>query len=357
MKKHQRILVIRTDRIGDVVLATPLIRALRQAFPSAFIAAMVRPYARDILLHNPHLDEILLDDPGHEHKGYSGFWRQVNALKRYQFDTALLLLPTTRLAWLLFFSGIRTRIGVGLKLYEGLALMKTASRSKYFPLRHEADYCLDLGRKIGVRGNDLSTEVFLTDSERQEARRILRAEGFSFGQNGSEEREVLIGIHPGSGHSAPNWRIERYVELAETLLQRRGVIVVVTGSRDEMALASHFDRIASGRIIILIGKLALRELMAVISHYDVLVSASTGPMHIAAALQVPTVSMFCPLTACSPLLWGPRGNRAEIVLPPGNYCGNKCSGNPHICDFEGGITVKQVAEKVLRFLQRAAVTS
>jgi heptosyltransferase-2 len=348
MTKHERILVIRTDRLGDVVLATPLIRALRQTFPAAFIAALVQPYAKDILLHNPHLDEILLDDASGEHQGHNGFWRQVKTLKSYKFDTALLLYPTERLAWLLCLTGIRTRIGVGLKLYEVMTLMKTVSRHKYVPLRHEADYCLDLGRKIGVRENNLSTEVFLHDAERQEALKILRSAGLPWAPPENGSREILVGIHPGSGHSAPNWRMERYAELAKLLLQRREVKIIVTGNRDEMADIPHFEKIASTRIVALIGKLTLRQLMAMISLYDVLVSASTGPMHIAAALRVPTVSLFCPLTACSPRLWGPLGNRAEIVLPAEDYCSQRCPGDPHICDFENGIAAKQVVEKVLK---------
>jgi len=88
--------------------------------------------------------------------------------------------------------------------------------------------------------------------------------------------------------------------------------------------------------------------MAAISHFDVLVSSSTGPMHIAAALRVPTVSLFCPIESCSPKLWGPQGNRADIVLPADDYCQKRCSGDPHRCDFEGGIEVDTVADRILR---------
>jgi heptosyltransferase-2 len=340
VKKPQRILVVRTDRIGDVVLATPLIRALRQTFPSAYIAAFVRPYARDLLLHNPHLNDILIDDPAGEHSGRKGFWNQVSLLRRHRFDTALLLLPTERLAWMLFFAGIRTRVGVGTVLYEVLTFMKTVSRRKYIPLRHEADYCMDLGRVLGVASNDLSTELFLTASEKEEGQQLIRPEN-----NGDE---IFVGIHPGSGHSSPNWQVERYVEFAAAMLEHRSVRIVVTGSTQESALTSHFNKLGSERVTNLIGQLSLRQLMGVISHLQVLVSSSTGPMHIAAALKVLTVSMFCPLTACSPVLWGPKGNATEILLAPESYCTHQCPGDPHVCDFEGGIGVQEVHNAVLR---------
>ena len=340
VKKAHRILVIRTDRIGDVVLATPLIRALRHTFPTAYIAAMARPYARDLLLHNPHLDEILVDDPTSDHRDWKGFWNQVALLRHHRFDTALLLLPTQRLAWMLFFAGIQTRIGVGTILYEVLTFMKTVSRKKYIPLRHEADYCMDLGRVLGVTSDDLSTELFLTESEKEDAQRQIHA--------ANRGNEILIGIHPGNGQSAPNWRVDRYVELTAAMIEHRNVRIVVTGSRQENAYVPYFDKLHSNRITNLIGQLSLRQLMGVIGQLHVLVSSSTGPMHIAAALKVPTVSMFCPLTACSPVLWGPKSNRAEILLAPESYCTHRCPGDPHICDFEDGITVNEVHEAILR---------
>ncbi|MBP1654891.1 MAG: glycosyl transferase family protein [Bacteroidetes bacterium] len=339
MPKHTRILVVRTDRVGDVVLATPLIRALRRTFPDAHIAALVRPYTRDVLLHNPHLNEILVDDPDGAHAGRSGFWDQVGMLRSRKFDTALLLLPTERMAWMLLVAGIRTRIGVGTKLYEVLTFMRTVSRHKYIPLRHEADYCLDLGRAIGVRTSDLAVELFLTEGERRAADARLRAAG------NAETGTMLIGMHPGSGKSAPNWRIERYVELAGALLERYPAArIVVTGSEAERDFSRRFRATGSERVIDFVGALTLRDLMGVISRYSLLVSASTGPMHLAAGLGVPTLSLFCPLTACSPRLWGPQGNRAEVVLPSERYCQTRCPGDPHVCQFEGGIHVPQVAD-------------
>ena len=142
------------------------------------------------------------------------------------------------------------------------------------------------------------------------------------------------------------------MELAGTILERHpSARVVVTGSEAEQDFSRAFAELKSTRLIDLVGALTLRELMAVISRYSLLVSASTGPMHIAAGLGVPTVSLFCPLTACSVRLWGPQGNRAEVLLPSEGYCQQQCPGDPHICQFEGGIHVAQVADTVARMLE------
>ncbi|GAB6283384.1 MAG: hypothetical protein STSR0008_21490 [Ignavibacterium sp.] len=97
----------------------------------------------------------------------------------------------------------------------------------------------------------------------------------------------------------------------------------------------------------------LRESIINIAALDYFISSSTGPMHIAAALKVKTISMFCPLIACSPKLWGPQGNDAVIILPDNNYCQNICSGNPKHCDFSGenGINAEIVYQKFLSIIE------
>ncbi len=343
MGQHNRILVVRTDRIGDAILATPLIRALRETFPYAFIAAMVRPYTKDVLINNPHLSEIIVDDVEGKHKGYHGFWKQVQNLKTYQFDTSLLLLPTERATWMLFFAGIKTRIGVGRKFYEVITFMKSVDRHGYKPLRHEADYCLDLGRAIGVKDIFLKPEIFLTVEENRHGMKILSDAGV-------KQNDLIIGIHPGSGGSSPNWRIEKYVEFTDKVLKMHRAKIVLTGNHREKSFSGHFQKLRSLRLIDLIGKLTLRELIAVISHYTCLFCPSTGPMHIAAALEVPTVSIFCPLPACSPILWGPLGNYNRIILPPEDFCQNRCPVDPKICTLEE-ISVETALHNMQRLLK------
>jgi len=225
-------------------------------------------------------------------------------------------------------------------------IRKSVSRNKYVPLRHEADYSLDLGRRLGVRSQDLTTEIFLTQEEKDAGKGILSKAGVA-------ASDILVGIHPESGGSSPNWPVSRYVNLARELLKRlpEEVRLVITGLRPD----TDFPR--SGRIVDLRGKLTLRQLMGVIDQLDCLFSASTGPMHIAAALKVRTVSIFCPLPACSPELWGPRGNEAQIILPPEGFCQGRCVGDPKRCQFEE-VTTERAASVILDTVAkiRAAVS-
>ena len=329
-------MVVRPDRIGDVVLSTPVYHTLKDSFPGSFVGALVSPMTSPLLKNNPYIDVILTDKATPDNSN-NGLWAKAREIASYKFDTALLLMPTGRLAYLLFLAGIPRRIGVGHILYEVITLMRGVSRHNYNPLRHESDYMLDLTRKIGAKNIWSTPELFLAADEKHAAGEYLAGKGLSF------ERSI-IGIHPGSGRSAPNWTVERYVDLARKLSEA-GNQVLITGSESERHVENSFLGIKAPGLRTSFGECSLRELAAVISHLTCLISGSTGPMHIAAALGVPTISMFCPLTACSPKLWGPVGNSAVIVSPGEKFCATQCPGDPHICTFgsgDEGITIDTI---------------
>jgi heptosyltransferase-2 len=332
MPKQKRVLIVRPDRIGDVVLSTPLPREIKKTFPDSFVAVLVRKYTQDIYINNPNVDEIILiDDCDNSLKS---FFRKVKELRSYKFTHSLTLLPTERLNYLLFFAGIPYRVGVGHKFYQFITFTKYVSRNKYIPLRHEADYCMDLARKIGVQTDDLSTEIFLTNEEK-----ISVSEKRNKYLDG---KKYLIGIHTTSGNSAPNWSIKTYKELIEKLSQREYLKIIVTDDKVPDEIKS-IDNVLYPNL-----GLKLRESFLNFSVLDLLISASTGPMHIAAALKVKTLSMFCPMTACSPKLWGPKGNNSVIVRPEEYYCNSVCPGDPKKCTFEGagGITIERIISEV-----------
>lgn len=339
-RRHNRILVVRPDRIGDVVLSTPVFHTLKESFPDSFIGALVSPYTSSLLTGNPYLNVIITDDPLKEN-----FRTKIKEIREFRFDTALLLLPTKRLAYLLFFAGIPYRVGVGHILYEVITFMHGVSRKKYNPLRHELDYMLDLPKKIGAEKIWRKPEIFLNAEEKESARKFLEQRGFN------TERPI-VGIHPGSGHSSPNWQIERYSELAN-MLARSSVQTLVTGASHEKNQEDLLLKMVDRSVKTTYGELSLRELASVISQLSLLFSSSTGPMHVAAAVNTPTVSMFCPLTACSPKLWGPVGNVSKIILPPDDFCQSKCPGDPHVCTFGNGtdgIAVRKVYDAIIQSL-------
>jgi heptosyltransferase III len=337
MTEQKRILIVRPDRIGDVVLSTPIPREIKNTFPDSFVAVLVRKYTKDIYVNNPNVDKIILIDDLPD-ESLKSFFKKAAEIRKYRFTHSLTLLPTERLNYLLFFAGIPYRVGVGHKFYQFITFTHYVSRNKYIPLRHEADYCMDIARKIWVKSENLSTEIFLSDDEKREVE-IVRSKLLS-------GKKYLIGIHSTSGNSSPNWTSGKYRELILELKKGKDIQAIVTDNVVPKEIAN-LENVLYPNI-----GLPLRQSFINFAALDLLISASTGPMHIAAALKTKTLSMFCPMTACSPKLWGPMGNENKIILPGENYCKTICPGDPKKCTFEGdgGISVQEIISSVKEIL-------
>lgn len=333
MGKRRNILVVRQDRIGDAVLATALPRELKRQWPDCRVTMMVRGYTAPLFQNNPHVDEILTDDYVEATRGGS-FWNRVGQLRRRRFTHALMLLPQARINYMTFCAGIPVRVGHGVILFHALTGVRPVMTRKFNKGRHEAAYSLDLARAIGVQGDDYTPEIHLAAGE-QARRQGLR-------ETWGAPARRLVGVHSTSGKSAPNWTAAVWAELVRLLAADPSVQVVVTDNAVPPEL-----RDVPGVLYPNVD-VGLRRALVNLSALDVLVSASTGPMHMAAALKVPTLSLFCPLASCAPELWGPLGNAAEVILPEPAYCRDRCPGDPHICDYAGAteVTPAQVAARL-----------
>jgi len=329
MNDFKRIIISRPDRIGDVVLATPLPREIKKSFPNSYIAILLRKYTRSIFENNPYVDDIIVIDDDYPNWNFKKLLRESKRLRKYKFNYALMLLPDEKINYLFFFAGIKKRIGVGHKFYQFITGVKAVSRNKYKPLRHEADYCLDLARAMGVTSFNYWTEIFLTENEQRLAQEYRK----TFAPNG----EKLIGINISSGNSCPNLSADNYLELINSLKNIENIKIFLT------------DKNAPPNIVdnekVFHQKENIRELIVRIKSLDLLISSSTGPSHIAAAVKTPTLTLFCRLPACSPQLWSPLGNNAHYILPSEYYCKTRCPQNPKLCTFsDGGIKIGQIIQ-------------
>lgn len=330
--KQNKYLICRIDRIGDVVLSTPLPREIKKNQPNSFVAVLVRNYTKDIYLNNPYVDQIITYD--REDNSKKNFWKLVKELKKYNFNYGFMLLPDERLNYILFFTGIKNRIGVGHKLYQFLTVTKYIDRHKYIPIRHESDYCLDMLRKINLKTDNIAPEIFLTENDVE----LISNKKSTFIGN----KKKLIGINTSSGNSAPNLNVFGYKRLIALLQQNREYQIAIMDKVIPLEITDIPDVVYPNV------ESNLRNSILNFATLDLLISNSTGPMHICSALKVPTLSLFCPLTACSPKLWGPLGNVSKIVLPEKEYCDTQCPVDPKKCDYSrpGGLT----AEKIMNYL-------
>ncbi|MEO8664283.1 MAG: glycosyltransferase family 9 protein [Ignavibacteria bacterium] len=333
---QNRILIVRTDRVGDVVMITPMIREIRKTFPDSFIATLTTPNTQDILINNPHLDLRIKDDLKKE-----TFWKVTNEIGKYKFTNGLLVMPTERAAYQMYFGKIKNRIGVGKKLYEMLTFMKSVSRNKYVPLRHEADYSMDLARRIGVKTNDLTPEIFLTNEEKDFGKNTLESKGV-------KESDHKIIVHTGSGNSSRNWSEEKYLQLIQKILEKNTLTkIIITAKEMSEAFKQKIHSLNSNSVIFVNENInRLRDLICIISNADLLLASSTGPLHIASALNVKTIGLFCHRRMNCTKHWGALGEKAINLEVSEEYCDLNCSADKEFCNFENGISIAEVLENI-----------
>lgn len=338
MPGGRRILVVRTDRVGDVVMITPMLRELRRTFPDAHLGALTNDRSAPVLHHNPRLDAHVVDDLRPE-----SFWSTVRALREHRFTDALMVWPAKRAAYQLFLAGIPRRVGVGHKLYEVVTFMRTVVR-EYDPPRHEADYCMKLARAIGVVADDLTPELYVTGEEREQARAALRRLGVP-----ADARVVVV--HTGSLNTTPNWSERRYFELIVALLAkdaRRRVHVLLTAPEMSGGFRGRLADLGDPRVHDATAEVAsLRPLIRLIAECHALVSSSTGPLHLASGLGVRTVGIFCHRPLYRSEHWGALGPAAVNLDVPGDWCRAHCGEGKERCGIEDGLRV----EDVLRHLE------
>jgi len=299
-----RILIVRNDRIGDLVLTLPAIEALRRHLPNAHITLLASHYAGPLLDAHPAIDELLLDDRE------QNFWQLAGRLRRGRYDAALAINTNTRNSLAIRLAGIRRRICWGYKPLGWLTATERVMLRRSHPPIHEAEFALAFVRKLGVR-ESLETRPHLPidPAVRQRTRHRIRRDLGSAGP--------LFGIHPGNRQSAYNWPAERYGELADRLTAHGRVML--TGSRSERSLLEEVrSHVAPTRRanIALFTDLAIGELVAAIADQALLVVSSTGPMHLAGLVGTPTVALFSPHPAHVPAKWSPLGDNHTLLVAP-----------------------------------------
>lgn len=297
--QYKRILIARTDRIGDVILSTPVIKALRDAYPNAYIAMMVAPYAREIVEGNPYLDEVIIYDKDNKHKSWYRSFKFARNLKKRRFDLAVILHPTNRAHLVTFLAGIRRRIGYDRKL--GILLTDRLRHEKQTGQKHEIEYNLDLLRGLGIEANDKNLFIPLKEEAQKWAEDLFRQEGIN-------PADKLLVIHPGASCISKIWPLERFAETADKLAQKYGFkILLIAGPKDTGAA----DKVAKAIVhplINLAGRTSVAQLAALFKRCHLLISNDSGPVHIASAAGTPVISIFGRAqSGLSPRRWGPVG--------------------------------------------------
>jgi heptosyltransferase-2 len=301
------VLIVRPDGIGDVLLSLPVATQLRQLVPGVRVEFLTSPTVAPLLERHPDVDAvraIRLTD-------------SLTELRRtflQGVEVAVFLKPFRRLMWAAWLARVPIRIATGYRWYSLLANRRIYEHRSEFS-KHESEYNVEMLRGLGLNPRMVqSPTLFVTEQERMI--------GAPYWADLPSPRVV---VHPG-GLSARRWRPESYRDLAVELAQA-GYGVLLTGSESEKRQFES-DTLSAAQIPTAIkncmGQLSLRQLMAVIANAHVVVSGATGPAHMAAALSIPTVSLFDPRRNNLPVRWKPLGT--GVLLRPDVPTCDKCIG-------------------------------
>ena len=302
----KKILVIRLDRIGDMVMTTPIFRALKENWPDVHVTILANPLNKNIVINNPFIDCILVYDRENKHKSFNSRLIFFRGIREREFDLVIdpYLDYELKTSCITRFVGNRFRLGfefAGREIFYNIRY-----HPNVFPVttekRHMIDYNLELVTCLGVEAKQRQPEIFLSSDEKEKAYKLLERAGVNPGNR-------IIGIHPGGHYENQRWPIKRFAAISDYLITRYGIKVILFAGREEKQLISEFKDYAVKTPIIL-NDLSLRGFMSTLSHCSLLLCNNSGPLHIATALNIPTVSTMGPTITYH---WWPYGKN-HIVL-------------------------------------------
>lgn len=338
MNPPKNILIVRTDRIGDVILSLPMAAIIKKHFPKCKVTFLLREYTKPLAGNNPFIDEVITLI---EENGKPSIGKNVALLKN-KYDVCVVAYPTYTIGLILFLSNIKTRIGTGYRWYSFFFNKKVYEHRKYGE-RHELEYNVRLLQPLGineeVNEENVSFGISPSQENKEKVKNTLTSPGINF------SKQIII-VHPGSGGSAVDLPIDKMKTIISSL-SLEPLEILITGSSSEKELCQSL--VVNNSTINLAGKYNLGELMALIDHCDLMIANSTGPIHIAAALGKHVIGFYPKFTAAAPKRWGPYTTKKKIFLPTID-CGNCTRKQCEKLNCMDSIGTEEVVNAAKKFL-------
>jgi len=287
----RRILILRMGPLGETILTTPVIRALRKRFPTAHIAYMVAPTREALVAANPNLNEVITYE--------KAVPKLIYGIMKRSFQMAVILQPTFRLVLHTFLARIPFRVGFethsgGRKLLH-IAVPNCTHQ-------HETGRYLDVVRGLGIEPESDEPEVFVDAASRKWADNFLATSGI-------DVKRPLIGLNPGAGATYRRWSKAGFAKLGELLHQAYNAQLLITAGRWEGTLPHEVaERMSCSPIIVT--DTTPMQLAGILQRLDLFISNDTGPMHLSTAVKTPTIALF---GASNPLQWGPIWPQHTVI--------------------------------------------
>ncbi len=336
MDNRQKILVIKLRAIGDVILATPVLENLRQAFPPAQIDFLTEKMCAPIVAGHPAINEILILDrnqPGASRK-------LIQQVRRQRYDVVLDLFGNPRSAVLTLLSGASRRVGFRFRVRQHAYNLKVVPRGDRV---HEVEFNLDALRALGIPIVTRKLFVAVDEASENFAAQFWR-------ENGLENRRV-IGLNASGGWYTKRWPLEYFAQLGDRLRRELNAVVLLLwgpGEYEDVKTIAQTMRESA----LFAPATNLKQLAALLARLTLLVSNDSGPLHLAAAMGTRVVGIYGPTR---PDLQGPWGEGHAIVVKTGLAClgcnGVTCKIATHDCMKQ--LEVEKVWEAAQRLIGKA----
>lgn len=306
LKKNPRILITRADRIGDLVLSTPIFSAIKKRYPESYVACLTLTVNRQIVEGNPYLDEVILYDKDGSEKNILGQFLFARKIARKKFGTVIHLHATNRMHIMGLWAGIPARIGWNRRM--PWALTRGLEDPKARGEKHEAVYNFDLLQGLDIPVPDpVETYFPVTERARKSLAELLEQKEISL-------RKPIYVFSPGASCPSKRWFPERFAELVDLFKAKADIQPVFTGSSADRVLVAKIQTLTRQKIFDLSGLLSLTMAGALFEKAGLVISNDSGPVHIAASVGAPVVSIFGRnQPGLSPKRWGPLGANARVV--------------------------------------------
>ncbi len=282
--KEDRILVVKLSAIGDVVLTTPSLRAIRKKFPDSHITCLVGRDSFELIQHSPYLNDLLVYDPRRKDRKHLRFLRLGSELRRRGFDRVVDLQNNKTSQLLSFLSLAPKRYGFDRGLFRFLVNIKIKDPGAMPPVEHQGK----LLSLLGVDVVDPELELWPQPKDKAFVEQFLKGEWLA-------GNEPLVGVNLGG---SPRWETKRWpvshiAQLCDRLAQDK-IRVVITGTEKEKSLARELFSEVKAKPISAVGKTNLPQLMSLIQRCRVFVTVDSAPLHLAAGVGTPVIALFGP---------------------------------------------------------------
>ena len=336
----ERILVVKLDHLGDVLLATPVFSNLRRTYPNTELHALTGAWSRVVLEKHPDVSKVIqYNSPAFCRTGQPTSLKQTfqlyRELRRQKYDLMVELRGDWRTVWFAFLRLTPKRLDrAALQVANKLGLAQ-------FTGTHETTRNLDILKQAGIPIPIQTTTFSVTTADEKWASDFLATHQI-------DREHPLIAIHPGSPIELKRWLPERYAELADWLIAQKGAQILFVGVKDEIQIITDIQARMQGESINIAGETTLTQLASILHKCNIVIGNDSGPMHLAAAVGIHTIGLYGP---GDPTRFGPVGAKCQTIrrkldCPP-------CSGTTCRFGEEGCMSKIQVTD-VIQTLETVA---